>query len=1762
MKHFRVFKKFAAIMANLSLVFNNLFPLLWLVQPVYANTPEDPVPTVIEEQLNQELNQEQEQENKSDSSDIQPPASTPAPEPTPTPEATATPEPTSTPEPTPTLKSTVTPEPTPVLEPSLTPAPTLTPAEVPENSDVGNITPDPEPTPSITPVVESTPTPAKICLTDQEIKPSSIDDWNFDEKTGIAETKDPVKLGVKYQFPGEDKMSVTFTCLPETTTSLKIERIKISDLKLPEGTTALGEYAYDVTTGMDNGSFEYDITLPKPEDKKVNVVYLEKSADEVKNQSNPIGTDEIKPIEENKLNQHVDSNNVEVKDLDHFTIYIVTNPTGPTLSTAMVNGMEYVSVPPSTSVTVTLKVTTSGSGDSNDWRTTQYSFNGVNWTCVNTPNHTSSGTWTEDFTLTAPDTIGSYDLHLRVYNGDNCTGGVSETVVLDDAIRVVTSLPSPTPPPLTNNPSDPVALTSVSGIWTSIDGGSGHQGIDTSEIRWGTAAESQKSGLRFTNSGNQSFDTGETFYLGMLTHMNWPVQHGTAANGATLQITLNFDRPDIDDVVLDYDFDIEETPNSAGQCKEYQRTLTACDDKVTFPNSYATRSFRIGDIQYTLVIDGFVDAYPSGNPVNAFITEEKKDNSAFLVGHLSSVLVERPEIRLTKKTNDQDVASAPGPNLYIGDTVEWKYIVQNSGNVALTNINLTDSDLGTINCPSTELAKGAIMTCTATGIVVEGQYMNTATVVGTPPTGSNVTASDSSWYYGVQKKGHIIVDKVTNPAGDSQSFSFTTTGDGYSSFSLTDAAEPNDQELVAGIYSVTETVPTGWHSASSCTSSIAGKTQDPSALNLANGETITCTFINSKLSINVIKTANPTSVPETGGNVEFTARVNNTSPVNVTLTSLNDDKFGDITVIEGSTCVVPQTIVPGGHYECKFTKNISGEAGQSHTNIITAIASGVFDTDDATVEFTDVAPTIEVTKTPSVTEVPETGANVTFTFVVKNTSTKESVTITSLTDSIYGTLNGDDDCKVGTVLAAGSSCEFSITKWIEGDASGNDHYNVFTGKAKDNDNTEATDDDDATVEFTDVAPTIEVTKTASTLILPVPGGNVTFTVVVTNKSKEAVTLTSLTDDIYGDLNGQGNCATGGTINPNGGTYTCSFSGSVTGDPGFYKDIVTAIATDNEGSTDTKTDDAVVELKGGKIIIEKQTLPDGYTTQSFEFDPSWSDVNFNLTDGQSKDSGWLAPGKYSVSEIVPTGWDLTNISCGNDTDSTVDITNKTANINVSANETVRCVFTNTKRGTVVIEKNAINDSDQSFRFTNNFGNNNPIEFSLTDDTTTGLPNFEAEVLPGQYIVTEDEYESWTLTEIKCVDPTKNSTTSLENRQASIDVAPGETVTCTFTNRQKPTLTVVKKVINDNGGTKTVDDFGITFSGGQLTFDKGVEDNKTTTYTSEKLTLDKGTYTLSEKDINGYTEGTWDCGTSNENKLTTTIKLNYNQNLICTITNDDQPGTLIVKKVVNNINGGDLTADDFSFSVNDGTAIPFEADGENSLTIDAGIYTVTETPVDGYQPSYNNCSNITLANGGTATCTITNDAIFGQISVIKFNDVNGNGQMDSDEETLPNWQINLTSQDSKITNDQGSAVFNKLIPQTYYLSETLQPGWTQTNIYCDDKTPSDISNQNNYQIELGSSQSLQCHIGNRLLTPELDIAKTNNVGSSVLSPGDSVTYTIKLEVSKNDISNLKVTDLLSNGFKYRPGSYKVIKNGIEDITSQIAEPQYHSPGLFGI
>jgi plastocyanin len=120
-------------------------------------------------------------------------------------------------------------------------------------------------------------------------------------------------------------------------------------------------------------------------------------------------------------------------------------------------------------------------------------------------------------------------------------------------------------------------------------------------------------------------------------------------------------------------------------------------------------------------------------------------------------------------------------------------------------------------------------------------------------------------------------------------------------------------------------------------------------------------------------------------------------------------------------------------------------------------------------------------------------------------------------------------------------------------------------------------------------------------------------------------------------------------------------------------------------------------KRGHIIIDKVTDPDG-DPALFTFDPSYGD-NFNLADETApNDSGALQPGTYTVVELAKAGWDLTALDC-NDNDSSGDVPTATATVKLGAGETVTCTFTNTKRGTIIVEKQTVPDgASGSFTFT--------------------------------------------------------------------------------------------------------------------------------------------------------------------------------------------------------------------------------------------------------------------------------------------------------------------------------------------------------------------------------------------------------------------------------------------------------------------------------
>ena len=122
-------------------------------------------------------------------------------------------------------------------------------------------------------------------------------------------------------------------------------------------------------------------------------------------------------------------------------------------------------------------------------------------------------------------------------------------------------------------------------------------------------------------------------------------------------------------------------------------------------------------------------------------------------------------------------------------------------------------------------------------------------------------------------------------------------------------------------------------------------------------------------AIKVTKTADPTSVLETGGYVEFSIRVTNTGSENVTIDSLTDTDFN-----LGAACPDAEgtLLQPGETYTCKFTEFISGNVGENHVNTVTVVASDddgntATGWDDATVEFTATPP---ATPTPVPTTTP------------------------------------------------------------------------------------------------------------------------------------------------------------------------------------------------------------------------------------------------------------------------------------------------------------------------------------------------------------------------------------------------------------------------------------------------------------------------------------------------------------------------------------------------------------------------------------------------------------------------------------------------------------------------------------------------------------------------------------------------------------------------------------------------------------------------
>jgi LPXTG-site transpeptidase (sortase) family protein len=117
----------------------------------------------------------------------------------------------------------------------------------------------------------------------------------------------------------------------------------------------------------------------------------------------------------------------------------------------------------------------------------------------------------------------------------------------------------------------------------------------------------------------------------------------------------------------------------------------------------------------------------------------------------SVTLTPVPSIVLTKTATLDDTIVAPNGVINVGDTITYTFSVENTGNVTITNINVTDPLLPSLTCTIASLAPGATVNCSAGNNVYTltqadvdmGSRANTATATGKDPGNNDVADTDT-----------------------------------------------------------------------------------------------------------------------------------------------------------------------------------------------------------------------------------------------------------------------------------------------------------------------------------------------------------------------------------------------------------------------------------------------------------------------------------------------------------------------------------------------------------------------------------------------------------------------------------------------------------------------------------------------------------------------------------------------------------------------------------------------------------------------------------------------------------------------------------------------------------------------------------------------------------------------------------------------------------------------------------------------------------
>ncbi|PKQ21622.1 MAG: hypothetical protein CVT65_17585, partial [Actinobacteria bacterium HGW-Actinobacteria-5] len=307
------------------------------------------------------------------------------------------------------------------------------------------------------------------------------------------------------------------------------------------------------------------------------------------------------------------------------------------------------------------------------------------------------------------------------------------------------------------------------------------------------------------SDGTATFDPVDT-YVGAVPAVNYQI---TDAAGSTASSTITITVLDRPKIVLrkttigaaagPFAFTLTNTTQSSGTV-----TTTAADSATQVDGdtgTAGTQAFTATTGNTPVTITETAGAIPSGWAL-AGATCTNASNA--VVGTLSGTTYTvpasqivgnavitctfsngRPGISLTKTAGTATGSTA-------GSTIPYTFTVTNTGQTPLSSIVITDTKLSSVSCQATSLNVGASTTCTGSYPLTQadvdaGQVVNNASVSGTTPSASTVTASATATKTIPQapaitltKSAGSIVDNDANghDVGDTIPYSFVVKNTG------------------------------------------------------------------------------------------------------------------------------------------------------------------------------------------------------------------------------------------------------------------------------------------------------------------------------------------------------------------------------------------------------------------------------------------------------------------------------------------------------------------------------------------------------------------------------------------------------------------------------------------------------------------------------------------------------------------------------------------------------------------------------------------------------------------------------------------------------------------------------------------------------------------------------------------------------------------------------------------------------------------------